>query len=550
MSDSATDDGGSRYPMFEGILPVDRARIPADALAGVTLAALAIPEVMGYTTIAGMPVITGLYTILLPLAVFAVFGSSRHLVVGADSATAAVMAAGLAGLAATGSTQYVALAGLLALHGRRRLLILARLVRLGLPRRLPVAHGADRVPHRRRHPGRLRPGRRACSASPDRGHAAARFDKLDRQAGQHARRHQMSWTTVAVSAGVLVTILGLKHVDKKIPGALIAVIGVDRSSARHWDLAAPRRRHARHGARRAARRSASPTSSWSDVARAAGHRGLDLRRDPGPERGDVARLRRQVQRPLRRERRPRRARRWPTSAPACRARSSSTAAPPRRRWSTAPAVAASSRSSRPAVHRAHRAAVPDQAAPVHAQGGAVVGRVPDRHRAVDRRGHAADLSGCGPTSSSSPRSPRRSWSSSASSRASCSRSCSSIIDHLALQLPADRRGARAPTPDGPWTELPLDGGAAGAARARRLPVRRQPLLRQRQPLRRPGAHAVAGARGNARAGSASTPRRSATSTTRRRRRCRRRTASWRSGTCGWCWPRSHRRCGPRWTGSA
>ncbi len=63
------------------------------------MAALAIPEVMGYTKIAGMPVITGLYTILIPMALFAIFGSSRHLVVGADSATAAILAAGLAGLA-------------------------------------------------------------------------------------------------------------------------------------------------------------------------------------------------------------------------------------------------------------------------------------------------------------------------------------------------------------------------------------------------------------------------------------------------------------------
>src|SRR4051812_37586534 len=102
-------------PLFEGLLPVNRSRIPVEVVAGVTLAALAIPEVMGYSSIAGMPVITGLYTILLPLFAFAVFGSSRHLVVGADSATAAVMAAGLAGLAVAQSTQYVALAGLLAL---------------------------------------------------------------------------------------------------------------------------------------------------------------------------------------------------------------------------------------------------------------------------------------------------------------------------------------------------------------------------------------------------------------------------------------------------
>ena len=88
-----------RFPVLEGILPIDRKRIPMDIVAGVTLAALGIPEVMGYTSIAGMPVITGLYTILIPIAVFALLGSSRHLVVGADSATAAIMAAGLAGMA-------------------------------------------------------------------------------------------------------------------------------------------------------------------------------------------------------------------------------------------------------------------------------------------------------------------------------------------------------------------------------------------------------------------------------------------------------------------
>ncbi len=77
-----------------------------------------------------MPVVTGLYTILLPLAVFALVGSSRHLVVGAGSATAAMVAAGVTGLAAPGSPRYVALAGLVALL-TAGLLLLARLVRLG-----------------------------------------------------------------------------------------------------------------------------------------------------------------------------------------------------------------------------------------------------------------------------------------------------------------------------------------------------------------------------------------------------------------------------------
>src|SRR6187397_1844654 len=96
-----------------GILPIDRTLVPIDIVAGITLAALAIPEVMGYTNIARMPVVTGLYTIVIPTALFALFGSSRHLVVGADSASAAIMAAGLVGIASIGSEQYLALAGVL-----------------------------------------------------------------------------------------------------------------------------------------------------------------------------------------------------------------------------------------------------------------------------------------------------------------------------------------------------------------------------------------------------------------------------------------------------
>jgi MFS superfamily sulfate permease-like transporter len=89
-----------RVPLFQGVLPIQRSRVPGDVIAGTTLAALNIPQAMGYTKIAGTPVITGLYAILLPMTLFALFGSSRHLVVGADSATAAILAAGLAGLAA------------------------------------------------------------------------------------------------------------------------------------------------------------------------------------------------------------------------------------------------------------------------------------------------------------------------------------------------------------------------------------------------------------------------------------------------------------------
>src|SRR6476660_150064 len=123
--------GWARHlPVLQGVLPIERSRILPDALAGLTLAALGIPEVLGYARIAGMPLITGLYTMVLPMAVFAVLGSSRHLVVAADSATAVILAAALTGLAVAGSERYVQLAGLAALLAGA-MLLLTRLARLG-----------------------------------------------------------------------------------------------------------------------------------------------------------------------------------------------------------------------------------------------------------------------------------------------------------------------------------------------------------------------------------------------------------------------------------
>lgn len=120
--------------LLEGIRPYRRSWLVRDVVAGVTLAALAIPEVMGYSRIAGTPVITGLYTILLPVVVFAFLGSSRHLVVGGDSATAAIMYAGIAGLGIAGvtpgSSGWLALASLSAIVCGG-LLLLARVLRLG-----------------------------------------------------------------------------------------------------------------------------------------------------------------------------------------------------------------------------------------------------------------------------------------------------------------------------------------------------------------------------------------------------------------------------------
>ena len=204
--------------LLQGVLPIDRARIPVDVLAGITLAALAIPEVMGYTAIAGTPVVSGLYTILIPIAVFALIGSSRHLVVGADSATAAILAAGLVGLAAAESPQYVALASMAALVTAGWLLLarliglafladfLSRAVLIGFLTGVGIQVAAGQLA------GML--------GVPDGGSGT-----IDKALIAVSQIGQTNIPTLIVSVSVLVVIVGLRKVAKQIPGALIAVIG-------------------------------------------------------------------------------------------------------------------------------------------------------------------------------------------------------------------------------------------------------------------------------------------------------------------------------------
>jgi SulP family sulfate permease len=119
-----------RLRLFESLQPFSRGGAIRDLLAGVTLASMNIPQVLGYTRIAGTPVVTGLYTALLPPLAFALFGSSRHLVVAADSATAAILSSSLSRMATPASEKYMALVGVVALM-TAAFLLLARILKLG-----------------------------------------------------------------------------------------------------------------------------------------------------------------------------------------------------------------------------------------------------------------------------------------------------------------------------------------------------------------------------------------------------------------------------------
>ena len=226
MTDTTGKAQRFRYPILQGVLPISGPQVPAEIIAGVTLAALAVPEVMGYTKIAGTPVITGLYTMLVPMALFALFGSSRHLVVGADSATAAILAAGMVGLATVGSDEYVALAAVLAFLAAG-FLLLARVIGLGfladfLSRTVLVGFltGVGIQVALGEISGML--GLKGG------GHGTLQKIWNDLQQIREINVHAL-----AIALSVLVVIVGSRRLSRKIPGALIAVIAAIAAS---WTL--------------------------------------------------------------------------------------------------------------------------------------------------------------------------------------------------------------------------------------------------------------------------------------------------------------------------
>jgi MFS superfamily sulfate permease-like transporter len=216
--------------LLAGIRPVRRQQALRDIGAGVGLAALNIPQALGYARIAGMPVVTGLYTLLLPLVAFALVGSSRFLVVAADSATAAVLAGGLTPLASPGSPHYIALAGSVALLVAA-FLFLGRLFRLGFI--------ADFLSQTVLVGFLTGVGFQVGIAVL--GQTLGLPVQSRRTVLQLAEVvHELpsvQLPTLFVSLGVLATVLGLQRWAPKIPGALIAVVASIAASA-WWNFPA------------------------------------------------------------------------------------------------------------------------------------------------------------------------------------------------------------------------------------------------------------------------------------------------------------------------
>jgi sulfate permease, SulP family len=127
----------ARKPVLHRVVPASQelpgyrgGALRRDLLAGITVAALALPSAMAYAELAGLSPVAGLYALLLPTVAYTVLGSCRQLIVGPEGSVAALVATALVPLAAGDPARYASLAAMLALLVAGAFL-LARVVRLG-----------------------------------------------------------------------------------------------------------------------------------------------------------------------------------------------------------------------------------------------------------------------------------------------------------------------------------------------------------------------------------------------------------------------------------
>jgi len=203
----------------------ERQWLRADLVAGIVLAAILVPQGMAYAELAGLPPVTGLYTTIACLVAYAIFGPSRVLVLGPDSAISPLIFAAIVPLLAGGDpAKAIALAGVMALMvglieiglGLGKLGFVADLlskeVQVGYMNGLAIVIIVGQLP-------------KLFGFSTDAdgfiNEVRAFIDGLSKT----------SATTLAVGAACLLVLLGLPRLTRRVPAVLVAVIGATVASA-------------------------------------------------------------------------------------------------------------------------------------------------------------------------------------------------------------------------------------------------------------------------------------------------------------------------------
>jgi high affinity sulfate transporter 1 len=207
------------FPAWSWLAKYDRAWLTPDLLAGLTTAAVVIPKAMAYATIAGLPVVVGLYTALIPVVVYALLGTSRVLSVSTTTTLGILCGSAIGSVVPSGdaASSIVASATLAVLVGV--ILLVARLVRLGFVANFisdPVLIGfkagvglvivVDQAPKLF-------------------GIHFPKTDWLHSVAALITHLPGTSLATLAVGLGTVLVLLALEHFAPRLPSPLLVVAG-------------------------------------------------------------------------------------------------------------------------------------------------------------------------------------------------------------------------------------------------------------------------------------------------------------------------------------
>jgi len=207
------------FPFLAWFKDYDKASLQLDALSGLTVALVLIPQSMAYAQLAGLPAYYGLYASFLPPMIAALFGSSRQLATGPVAVVSLMTAASLAPLATAGSPGYIAYAILLALMVGIFQLTLG-ILRLGLVVNFlshPVVNGFTN----------------AAAIIIASSQLSKMFGVYVDTAPHHyetiihvvkAATHYTHWPTLLMGASAFGIMYGLKWLSPRIPNVLVAVV--------------------------------------------------------------------------------------------------------------------------------------------------------------------------------------------------------------------------------------------------------------------------------------------------------------------------------------
>ena len=190
----------------------------ADLMAGIAVTAYLMPQCLAYADLAGSPPVTGLWVAVIAMVIYALLGTSRQLSVGPESATAIMVAAAVAPLAAGDPARYAALsAGLAIMVGL--ICVGAFLLRLGfvadlLSQPILVGYMAGVA--------LIMIGSQLGTLT---GVKPAAHDTVGKVLELSGRLDEVQKISLALGVGVVVFLLVLRHFKPRAPGTLLAVIG-------------------------------------------------------------------------------------------------------------------------------------------------------------------------------------------------------------------------------------------------------------------------------------------------------------------------------------